>query len=108
MVALLGRYSSPARLKSAGRGHGRALLKKHAPRLAEKLTEEIFAVLAEQKVIVTGTSAAEKIIGRLADQLAQLGAQWAEIETEILTVVDARPLTRVLTTTPGVGARTAA
>lgn len=108
VVALLGRYSSPARLKSAGRGHVRALLKKHAPRLAEKLTEEIFTALAEQTVTVTGTSAAEKIIGRLADQLAQLGAQRVEIETEILTVVDAHPLTQVLTSMPGVGVRTAA
>lgn len=108
VIALLARHSSPARLKTAGRGHVRALLKKHAPRLAEKLTEEIFTALAEQTVIVTGTSAAEKIIGRLADQLAQLGAQRVEIETEILTVVDTHPLTQVLTSMPGVGVRTAA
>lgn len=57
---------------------------------------------------VTGTTAAEKIIRRLAVQLAQLGTQRAEIEAEILTVVDAHPLTRVLTSMPGVGVRTAA
>lgn len=108
VIALLARYSSPARVKAAGRGHVRAPPKKHAPRLAEKLTEEIFTAVAEQSVIVTGTSAAEKIIGRLADQLAQLGAQRVEIETEILTVVDAHPLTQVLTSMPGVGVRTAA
>lgn len=108
VITLLTRYPSPARLRAAGRGHVRALLKKHAPRLAEKLTEEIFTALTEQTVTVTGTTAAEKIIGRLAQQLAQLSAQQAEIETEILTVVDAHPLTQVLTSMPGVGVRTAA
>ena len=108
MVALLTRYSSPARLRTAGRGHVRVVLKKHAPRLAEKLTEEIFTALSEQTVTVAGTSAAEKIIGRLADQLSQLATQRAEIEAEILTVVDAHPLTQVLTPMPGVGVRTAA
>ena len=108
VVALLTRYSSPARLRTAGRGHVRVLLKKHAPRLAEKLTEEIFTALSEQTVTVAGTSAAEKIIGRIADQLSQLATQRAEIEAEILTVVDAHPLTQVLTSMPGVGVRTAA
>ena len=108
VVALLTRYSSPARLRTAGRAHVRVLLKKHAPRLAEKLTEEIFTALSEQTVTVAGTSAAEKIIGRLADQLSQLATQRAEIEAEILTVVDAHPLTQVLTSMPGVGVRTAA
>ncbi|WP_270264007.1 IS110 family transposase [Kocuria marina] len=108
VITLLTRYPSPSRLRTAGRGHVRALLKKHAPRLAERLTEEIFTALAEQTVIVTGTTAAEKIIGRLAEQLAQLGAQRSEIENEILTVVDAHPLTQVLTSMPGVGVRTAA
>lgn len=108
VITLLIRYPSPARLRTAGRGHVRALLKKQAPRLAEKLTEEIFTALTEQTVTVTGTTAAEKIIGRLGEQLAQLGAQRTEIETEILTVVDAHPLTQVLTSMPGVGVRTAA
>ena len=108
MAAVLARYSSLARLRTAGRAHVRVLLKKHAPRLAEKLTEEIFTALSEQTVTVAGTSAAEKIIGRLADQLFQLATQRAEIEAEILTVVDAHPLTQVLTSMPGVGVRTAA
>lgn len=108
VAAVLARYWSLARLRTAGRAHVRVLLKKHAPRLAEKLTEEIFTALSEQTVTVAGTSAAERIIGRLADQLSQLATQRAEIEAEILTVVDAHPLTQVLTSMPGVGVRTAA
>lgn len=108
VVALLTRYSSPAKITTAGRGHVRALLKKHAPRLAPRLTEKIFTALAEQTVTVTGTGVAEKIIGRLAEQLAQLDTQRRDIEAEILLVVDAHPLTEVLTSMPGVGVRTAA
>ncbi|WP_413468271.1 IS110 family transposase [Kocuria marina] len=108
VITLLTRYPSPTRLHTAGPGHVRALLKKHAPRLAERLTEEIFTALGEQTVTVTGTTAAEKIIGRLAQQLAQLSTQRSEIENEIPTVVDAHPLTQVLTSMPGVGVRTAA
>lgn len=108
VITLLTRCPSPARLRTAGRGHVRALLKKHAPRLAEKLTEEIFTALTEQTVTVTGTTAAEKIIERLAQQLSQHSAERAEIENEILTEVDAHPLTQVLTFMPGVRVRTAA
>lgn len=108
VITVLTRYPSPARLQTTERGHGRALLKKHAPRLGEKLTEEIFTALIEQTVSVTGTTAAGNIIGRLTEQLAQLGAQFEQIEAEILTVVDAHPLTQVLTSRPGVRARTAA
>src|SRR5699024_3243451 len=68
----------------------------------------IFGALAEQTTVVAGTSAAEHIVGRLAAQLQQLTQQRADIETEILTVVDAHPLTEVLTSMPGTGVRTAA
>lgn len=51
--------------------------------------------LGQQSVEVAGTGAAGKIIGRLAAQLQHLGAQRAEIEAEIITVVDAHPLTEV-------------
>lgn len=108
VVDLLGRYPTPAALQRAGRGHVRTRLKKLAPRMAERLTDDIFVALAEQTTVVTGTKAAEHIVGRLAAQLQQLAQQRADIETEILTVVDAHPLTEVLTSMPGTGVRTAA
>jgi len=108
VVDLLGRYPTPAGLARAGRGHVRTRLKKFAPRLAGRLTEEIFDALAQQTTTVTGTNVAEHIIGRLAAQLQQLTQQRNDIEAEILLVVDAHPLTQVLTSMPGVGVRTAA
>lgn len=97
VVDLLGGYPTSAALQRAGRDHVRTRLKKLAPRMAVRLAEDIFAALAEQTTVVTGTSAAEHIVGRLAAQLQQLTQQRSDIETEILTVVDAHPLTEVLT-----------
>lgn len=57
--------------------------------------------------MVTDTNTAEKITARLAQQLAQLGQQRTDIEAGILAVVDAQSLTQILTSMPGVGARTA-
>lgn len=108
VVDLLTRHPSPSALKTAGRGHVRARLKKLAPRLAPRLTEEIFEALAEQSVVVAGTDAAGKVIGRLAAQLAQLRAQREKHGEEILMVVDANPLSAVLMSMPGVGVRTTA
>ncbi len=107
VIDVLGRYPTPAALQRAGRGHVKARLKKLAPRMAKRLTNEIFAALAEQTTMVTGTKAAEHIVARLAAQLQQLSQQRTDIEAEILMVVDAHPRTCVLTSMPGIGARTA-
>lgn len=108
VVDMLSRYPTPAALHEAGRSRVRTRLKKLAPRMAARLADEIFVALAEQTTIVAGTNTAGHIISRLAAQLAQLTEQRADIEAEILTVVDAHPLTEVLTSMPGIGVRTAA
>lgn len=105
---LLGRYPTPAALQRAGRGHVRTTLNKLAPRIPIRLTDEILATLTEQTTVVKGTRAAEHITGRSATQLQQLTQQRLDIETEILSVVDAHPLTDLLISMPGVGIRTPA
>lgn len=105
---LLTRYPTPARLKGAGRGQVRARLKKHAPRLAERLTEEVFTALGEQTVTVPGTDAAGVVIPILAEQLATLTRQRDEVAAQVEALVEAHPLHKVLTSLPGVGVRTAA
>ena len=62
-----------------------------------------------------GITAAEKDIRELAllcgfadDLTVQMGTQRAEIETGILTLVETHPLTRPLTSIPGIRVRTAA
>jgi hypothetical protein len=55
VLALLGRFGSPAQIRKAGRRRLVTLLRPKAPRMAERLAEEIFAALDEQTVTVPGT-----------------------------------------------------
>lgn len=105
---LLTRYPTPAALKTAGRGHVRARLKKHAPRAAERLTEAIFTALDQQTVVVVGTGAAGIVLPKLAEQLLALRRQRDEIATQVEALVEAHPLYEVLTSMPGIGVRTCA
>ncbi|OOL29989.1 transposase [Rhodococcus rhodochrous] len=105
---LLGRYPTPAQLRTAGPGHVRARLRKHAPRLAASLTEQIFQALDEQSVVVAGTQAAATVVPILAEQLAGLTRQRAGLASQVEAAVEAHPLHPVLISMPGVGIRTAA
>jgi transposase len=105
---LLTRYPTPAKLAAAGRGHVRARLRKHAPRLAEPLTEEVFTALGQQSVVVAGTEAAATVVPILAGQLATLIHQRATVAAQVEALVEAHPPSEVLTSMPGIGVRTAA
>ncbi|MCG7432748.1 IS110 family transposase [Kocuria indica] len=105
---LLTRYPTPAKLAAAGRGQVRARLRKHAPRLAETLTEEIFTALGQQTVVVAGTEAAATVVPILAGQLAALTTQRAQMASQVEVLVEAHPLSEVLISMPGIGVRTAA
>lgn len=101
-------WPTPQRLKTAGRGHVRNRIKKHNPRLAERVTEEIFSALEAQTVVVAGTGAAATIVPILAQQLQDLTRQRAGVLAQVEALVEAHPLYRVLTSMPGIGVRTAA
>jgi len=98
----LTRWPTPAALKTAGSGHVRRRIAKHNPRLAAKLTEAIFHALDAQTVVVPGTSAAATIVPMLATQLAELYTQRAAVYQQVEVLVEAHPLSAVLTSMPGV------
>src|SRR5450755_3279340 len=108
VLDLLETWPIPADLTKAGKSKVRSRLLKRAPRIGARLTEEIFAALAAQTVVVTGTNAAAVVLPRLAAQLASLRAQRAEVAEKVEELVAAHPLSKVLTTMPGVGVRTCA
>lgn len=108
VLDLLQKYPSPAAMKSAGTTRLGNRLVKHAPRIGHRLAEEISQALGEQTVVVVGTNAASTVLPRLAEQLAALRRQRAEIAVEVEKLVEAHPLQPVLTSMPGVGVRTAA
>lgn len=108
VLELLSRFGGPAGLAKAGKRQVTAVARKNAPRAGQALAEAAWAALAEQTVVVPGTKAAEAVLPRLADTLAQVLAQRRDLATEVEEILDAHPLAQVLTSMPGVGVRTAA
>ncbi|WP_034263005.1 IS110 family transposase [Actinospica robiniae] len=108
VLALLARYGSPELLAEAGTRRIVKLLKPLAPRLAERLAEEIAEALAEQTVVVPGTRAAALVIPSLARQLTEILAQRRTLEGQLSALLEAHPLSPLLTSMPGIGIRTAA
>ena len=109
VLDLLQRYPSPAAMKAAGTLRLGNRLVKLAPRMGRRLAEQIAQALSEQTVVVVvGTNAASTVLPRLAEQLAALRRQRAEIAVEVERLVEAHPLHPVLISMPGVGVRTAA
>jgi transposase len=108
ILDLLAELRSPAGIRAAGKDAVTNLLHRRAPRMAARLTEEIFTALDEQSVTVPGTDAAAVILPGLAASLTGTLHQRADLETEIDTLLEAHPLSKVLTSMPGIGVRTGA
>jgi transposase len=62
VLDLLDRYPSPQLLRAAGRGRLAARLRRLAPRIGDRIADEIWAALGEQTVVVAGTDAAAKVL----------------------------------------------
>ena len=69
VLTLLDRFGSPAQIRKAGRRRLVTLIRPKAPRMAERLVEDIFTALDEQTVVVPGTDAAALIVPSLAGSL---------------------------------------
>ncbi|MFD0403740.1 IS110 family transposase [Kitasatospora sp. NPDC127116] len=108
VLTLLERHGSPKQLRKAGRRRLVTLLRPKAPRLAERLVEDIFEALDEQSVTVPGTEAASLIVPSLAGSLSSVLDQRRLLATRIEELLEAHPLSPVLTSMPGIGVRTAA
>ncbi|MFE0420687.1 IS110 family RNA-guided transposase [Streptomyces tendae] len=105
---LLERYGSPAALRKAGRRKLVEVIRPKAPRMAQRLVDDIFTALDEQTVVVPGTSTLDVIVPSLAKSLATVHEQRRALEAQIEDLLEAHPLSQVLTSMPGIGVRTAA
>lgn len=76
--------------------------------MAERLVEEILPALDEQTVTVPGTEAAALIVPSLAGSLAAVLDQRKLMVVRIEELLEDHPLSKVLTSTPGIGVRTGA
>ncbi|MET7436148.1 IS110 family transposase, partial [Streptomyces flaveolus] len=105
---LLERYGSPAALRKAGRRKLVEVVRPKAPRMAQRLIDDIFDALDEQTVVVPGTGTLDVIVPSLAKSLAAVHEQRRALEAQIEALLEAHPLSQVLTSMPGIGVRTAA
>ncbi|MDX3364418.1 IS110 family transposase [Streptomyces griseoaurantiacus] len=105
---LLERYGSPAALRRAGRRKLVEVIRPKAPRMAQRLVDDIFDALDEQTVVVPGTNTLDVIVPSLAKSLAAVHEQRRALEVQIEALLEAHPLSQVLTSMPGIGVRTAA
>ncbi|MEU5614961.1 IS110 family transposase, partial [Streptomyces sparsogenes] len=105
---LLERYGSPAALRKAGRRRLVEVIRPKAPRMAQRLIDEVFTALDEQTVVVPGTGTLDIVIPSLARSLAAVHEQRRALEAQIEALLEEHPLSKVLTSMPGVAVRTAA
>ncbi|MEU0308001.1 MULTISPECIES: IS110 family transposase [Streptomyces] len=108
VLTMLERFGSPAQMRKAGRRRLVTLLRPKAPRMAERLVEDIFTTLDEQTVVVPGTEAAALIVPSLAASLTAVLDQRKLLAGRIEELLEAPPLSQVLISMPGVGIRTGA
>ncbi|CAM5574538.1 IS110 family transposase [Streptomyces aurantiogriseus] len=105
---LLERYGSPASLRKAGRRKLVEVIRHKAPRMAVRLIDEVFEALDEQTVVVPGTGTLDIVIPSLARSLGAVHEQRRATEAQISALLEAHPLSKVLTSMPGIAVRTAA
>lgn len=108
VLTLLERFGSPAQIRKAGRRRLVTLIRPKAPRMAERLVDEIFTALDEQTVVVPGTDAAALIVPSLAASLQAVLDQRKILAVRIEELLANHPLSKVLTSMPGIGVRTGA
>jgi len=108
VLEMLYRYGGPQGLRTAGRRKLIALAIKHAPRMGTSLVDDIFTAFGAQTVVVPGTTAADAVLPKLAGSLKDVLQQRKSVAAQIEEMLDAHPLSVVLTSMPGIGVRTAA
>ena len=107
VLDLLIRYRGPAGLRAAGKSGVKRWARNHTRKDPSALIDAIFDALAEQTVTVPGSRASESVVPRHAARIKALKAERTEIEAEAEELADSLPLLQVLTSMPGVRAKTA-
>ncbi|MDG4763554.1 IS110 family transposase [Solwaraspora sp. WMMD406] len=108
VLEAISRCGGPTGIRKAGRAKLTEIVKARAPRMGARLVDQIFTALDAQTVVVPGTTAAETVLPRLADNLRDLLRQRDKVAEQVEGMLDAHPLAPVLTSMPGIGVRTAA
>ena len=107
VLELLAAAGTPALLRALGEDGLRQAMMTRSPRTALMLPAQILAALDEQTVIVPATEQYGRVISGVAAQLLAVLDQRVSLAGELDALLAEHPLAEVLTSMPGVGARTA-
>ncbi len=107
VIDLLAAAPTPTALRQLGVGGIGELMRSRSPRLAKTLPAKIIAALDAQTVTVPGTYAFGRVIAGVAAQLRGVRNERDELASDLEIRLEAHPLSKVLTSMPGVGFRTA-
>jgi transposase len=105
---LLAKWATPAALRAAGRAKVRNAIRKRSPRIAEGVTDEVFAALDQQSVTLPAEQTWGEVIAGLVADLDRTHRQRADLKGVIEEAFMAHPLGKVLVTLCGFGPRTGA
>ncbi len=105
---LIAKWSTPTALRAAGKAKVRNAIKKRSPRLANKITDEIWAALDAQTVVLPAEETWGQVVGELLADLDRIQTQRARLAAQIEEAFLAHPLGQVLVTLYGFGPRTGA
>src|SRR4051812_40262367 len=107
VLELLAAAGSPEQLRALGEEGLRRALAPRSRRLALTLPAQILAALDEQTVVIPATAQYGRVIAGVAAQLLAVLDQRVEVAAGLDALIEKHPLAEVLTSMPGVGARTA-
>ena len=107
VLELLAATGTPALLRELGEDGLRKAITARSPRIALTLPGQVLAALDEQTVIVPATEQYGRVISGVAAQLLAVLDQRVIVAGELDALLAEHPLAEVLTSMPGVGARTA-
>lgn len=104
----LTKWPTPTALRAAGKAKVRNVIKKRSPRLAAKVSDEIFDALDAQTVRLPAEETWGEVIADLLADLERIHVRRAELGKTIEEVFLSHPLGLVLVTLCGFGPRTGA
>lgn len=107
VLELLAAAGTPRALRALGEDGLREAMITRSPRMALTLPGQILAALDEQTVVVPATEQYGRVISGVAAQLLAVLDQRVTVAGELDALLGEHPLAEVLTSMPGVGARTA-
>jgi transposase len=103
---LLAKYPTPSALRAAGRARIARAVKARSPRLAAKVTDDVVAALDAQSLTLPAEATIGRVVAELAVELDRVFVRRQALGTEVEEVFMAHPFGELLSSMPGVGART--